>query len=1128
MSIRGKVEGILNDITLKGEDADLKDYESQIAQYKKENLDELYVSYMTIFKENLNMPVKTLILNIWKIELCYQFDKTPQEYWTRLSKETRDLYKKELSTLTRSENDLSLREMLCEVIANVLITIDSHSNTNDEDDDDDDENKDKEPVATDAKEWPEFQGFLAELASSESEFDVSSALSIITICFQNDVGAAGLKRETVDFLGKKGNEHPSEKVQLDTIELIFALANYIDETYSKHFVKALPLVFEKLKLLVTSNPNHHKKAINILRRFADFPGSEIKKYFFNAFEIVKIMFNKEDITKISTNQLLIDLTIELMEANDSVWKKKHDFIEEVVRLIYSQVLLSIPDANAEWTHPYLGYGEGKNRTPHEVNQDAFLGSINQLGAIFPNAEKFPALLKKIVKDGLENNEWKAKYFFLMAEAQIGEYFEDESTAGKLVKSAFEYLNDSHPKVRFAAAHVFGKYCDGLASQLQNSEPELCDPLCKSIDTEEVPRLISHGFSTLSHFFSTDFEEETLSKIDWDGLIKLSLKHLNKGTSFVKEDVLGLLADLGGAGEDRLNNYAQDVIEAMLEIAHAKEKEHFLLRSNALEPLTNWLAYVPAAKTYEEKIGMTLVDYLEEDASSEKYPSSRTVFVLNPLRRLLMKTPEKFEKYITSLFPKFIDLAETCFQSCAKTEEGILSLALKEAKSKESNSLEEKDEEKEIEDSDLNLGAIGVDIMCRVLEIFPKQLAPYTSRFLEYFRTIIASQKNPNIPPSLYEGIANLLKIMESATSPEEFVKIYAEFIISSFPQLEYLVHEVQDGEKFELAIDTVKKMYAVQSNILKPEDVKTILDLNRKLVQLVLAEVKIQEEISKHSTDDADDDEAADEFEKDFERARQLLLSSAENLGEFLKYNDVVIKENFAAPFLELCQNTFWSPLPKETDKHLLLAAFYTTCDAFEFFSPDHPSVNGLIDSVLLPILELGVKAEWFACYQPASYAVGVFAKTAKKETFALYQSKLLEILSNLENKVRDSSKPKLFEKEIKGYTKKRNTFLSDNIGAAYGKMLKYQKETVNQEKVLGLWLNRMPVEGDTEEMQEQNELFADFVLDSKFDTLFGENHPKRLAITQKIKRTRELVDAIKDQGAKRKIEHAYLTLTKS
>ena len=164
MSLREKIEAIFNDVILKGEDADVREYDKEINGYQKDSLDDLYNSLLEIMKENENVTVRKLITEFWSKKLVYDSKNTPHEYWSKLSKEARDSYKKELFKFLTMGPNFTLKEKICDIIGGIIITMQAFEEPT---------TKETEDIPEDAKEWPEISKTLETLVQSESEVDNS-------------------------------------------------------------------------------------------------------------------------------------------------------------------------------------------------------------------------------------------------------------------------------------------------------------------------------------------------------------------------------------------------------------------------------------------------------------------------------------------------------------------------------------------------------------------------------------------------------------------------------------------------------------------------------------------------------------------------------------------------------------------------------------------------------------------------------------------------------------------------------------------------------------------------------------------------------------------------------------------
>lgn len=413
-----------------------------------------------------------------------------------------------------------------------------------------------------------------------------------------------------------------------------------------------------------------------------------------------------------------------------------------------------------------------------------------------------------------------------------------------------------------------------------------------------------------------------------------------------------------------------------------------------------------------------------------------------------------------------------------------------------------------------------------LKNYPKNLAPHTTNFIEFFKKAISCEKNKEIL-SVCEGTYSLLQMVKLTASSEDFCKLYAEFLMLIQSRLE---KTVLDSEAFLAMVEEVKPLYTLTENALKPEEVKTLFESYKRVMSQLSDAIKNNEEGMDADTEDNDEDTVKEILQQDAENYEASQTSTMENLGELLKHNLNAFKENLAEDLINFYLSNVWNPTISSGNENPSLSALYAICDIFEFIYPDHPTVKMYLTSILLPILDAGSKTEQFDRYQLVSYAVGVFAKNAKKETFEAVQNGLLELLANVAKKFQN-----IMESIKKGNNfggkrpaKRQIKLILDNIGAAYGKMLKYQKEMASQEQILKLWLQYIPIQADKAEMPEQHELFADLILDSKFEAYYKDDSSKKLLLTQKITAVREKSEKISDQGVRRKIEHAYLTLTKN
>jgi hypothetical protein len=59
----------------------------------------------------------------------------------------------------------------------------------------------------------------------------------------------------------------------------------------------------------------------------------------------------------------------------------------------------------------------------------------------------------------KSSDWRYKYAALMALSQISEYLKKKSDIKDIFEVIFQYVNDPHPRIRFACFQAIGQTVD---------------------------------------------------------------------------------------------------------------------------------------------------------------------------------------------------------------------------------------------------------------------------------------------------------------------------------------------------------------------------------------------------------------------------------------------------------------------------------------------------------------------------------------------------------------------------------------------------------------------------------------------------------------------------------------------
>mgnify|MGYP003878629751 CR=1 FL=1 len=382
--------------------------------------------------------------------------------------------------------------------------------------------------------------------------------------------------------------------------------------------------------------------------------------------------------------------------------------------------------------------------------------------------------------------------------------------------------------------------------------------------------------------------------------------------------------------------------------------------------------------------------------------------------------------------------------------------------------------------------------------------------------------------NLIEGVAALLKMIQANAGNEEFEKNYHEFFEAIHKRLQK--NEIALVDITKDIISEIGTLYAVSDDILTPKEFEIAFKFLQKMDEILSEKKSVLTEEEEDEEEDEGEDKNYEDNNEKLEQTAEEQFALVETLGNLVKHNLKLVREKFEklviAFYTSFLVNT--DNLKKKTNYQIIS---FPVCDLFEFFTPDHPLVMKNLEMGFLPILEMGATHPELQCRQTASYAIGMFAKNSKSETFNKYQHKLLGLLKHLgkPSGVVKSKGQSVNLDYIDGAMESEEVkYMVDNIGGAYGKILKYHETTLNQSEIVNEWLRYLPLKADQPEMQIQHEFFADLILGPKFELLCGENQERKNLMAQKITEVRAMSEMIEDPMIKRKIENAYLKLTKT
>ena len=1098
MQLRETVEAILNDVTLKEEDADLKECDKQMAYFEENDLNELYLALLTIYKENHNIPVRRFILTYWENKLIFGEGKE-KGTWVLITNEARDIFKHGLIELFGMETDASLREKICSVIVTVIAGFEIYNDETDP------------QISADATEWPEIYVFFDKLAESELESDNAGLYFILGQCFQsacmlNEIGPQKL----FDWV-KKGLESPFVKVQLEAIYAVLSILTNEGCDYSKPAMQVFPSVLHKFKSLISENSDLNHTLIRILEVYTEIPIKIIRKHLHELFATVKEFVDMSDITMANLNDRALALLTDFAQLVPNTLKKKIDLVKEYIELNYLQMSLITEDVTEEWACPD-SLSEDEESSQEERLKMSILNNINILCSNL-GYEFLKKAIETEVTPKLASSDWKQAYFALMFLSQLGEYLTIDEAMPMLELLVVNQLKSANSKVRYAAIHCMGQFCDDLSTEFDESEvKKLIKYLLETLEHETVSRLTTHILASIQNLLREETNPEVLIYFGVEKLLHMGKKYALEGVPIVREAGVEFLGVLAMILKDRLNGYVGHIFEAVFMLFAYTKTDFKTLRGYTLEAASNVLAEVPDAAKYTDKIIEFAIETLEDHVTFDESTERLKIFVVDTFFRLSMTFKSNVDKYIPQIIPGLIKLAENILMPRGK--EGSVSLTLKAIKDELLYLKTDDDENEGASEFSKEEICVAIESLNSFMDCSPSDLVVYIPNFDELYTNSLQIIENPLILKSLLQATVTFLEFVQKNTTPEDFEKMFTKFrglVMKKISNID------EYGDEFCEIIEILGELFKISENYLSLEEATSTLKFMEELVQQLQRENMMLEASLKKNDEEPEQDEEGFDLEDEATTKDQIetieltQVELTKALEELIKANPEIFTNDLGQNVIDLFKTRHWNYSYAIKSACRLENALVAASVVIEVFHPDHPLVSPLLDKTIIRILEFSSINQRVRLRLITSTTVGAFARYASKETFKLYAGRLLAILEKLPTPKAEKGK-----KELQ---------LIDHITKSYGEIIKYQEGAIMDDIILK-WLNNIPLQKD-KTSTDQYELFADLIVESKIEMFCGENTSRKQMVAYKIGLVRELTEKIKDDSVRRKIENAYLKVMK-
>lgn len=414
-----------------------------------------------------------------------------------------------------------LRRKLCEVVAEVARNLI----------DDDGNNP-----------WTEILLFLFQCANSPNVHLQEAALRIFT-------GVPGifgnLESQYMDLikqmLQKSMDPSSSSEVQFQAVCAIGAFINRHakDNDVLKHFADLLPriifIIAESIK--AEDDQTLLKLLIELAENCPKFLRSQIEFIFDMCIQV----FSNAEVED-AWRHLALEVLVSFAE-NAPAMVRKHagKYIELLIPAVLTMMTDIEDDDNWATSDEVCDDDNSDNNCMAESALDRLACGLGGK-TVLPH-------ITKIIPQMLGHSDWKQRYAALMAISAVGEgsHKQMELMLDDIMRAVINFLNDPHPRVRYAACNAIGQMSTDFAPIFEKKFHEQVVPgLLNLLGDVENPRVQAHAGAALVNFSEdcpkiilTKYLDDIMKKLE--GILNAKFEQLVEhpyGTKLVLEQVRG--------------------------------------------------------------------------------------------------------------------------------------------------------------------------------------------------------------------------------------------------------------------------------------------------------------------------------------------------------------------------------------------------------------------------------------------------------------------------------------------------------------------------------------------------------------------------------------------------------------
>ncbi|XP_053561454.1 importin-5 [Bombina bombina] len=663
------------------------------------------------------------------------------------------------------------------------------------------------------------------------------------------------------------------------------------------------------------------------------------------------------------------------------------------------------------------------------------------------------MIKEHIMQMLQNPNWKYRHAGLMALSAIGEgcHRQMEGILNEIVNFVLLFLQDPHPRVRYAACNAIGQMATDFAPGFQKKFHEkVIASLLQTMEDQANPRVQAHAAAALINFTEdcpksllVPYLDNLVNHLHSIMVVKLQ-ELIQKGTKLVLEQVVTSIASVADTAEEKFVPYYDLFMPSLKHIVeNAVQKELRLLRGKTIECIS--------------LIGLAVgKEKFMQDASD--------------VMQLLLKTQTDFNdledddpqiSYMISAWARMCKILGKEFQQYLPVVMGPL---LKTASIKPEVALLDTQDMENMSDDDgwefVNLGdqqSFGIKTAgleekataCQMLVCYAKELkegfADYTEQVVKLMVPLLKFYFHDGVRVAAAESMPLLLECAR-VRGPEYLTQMW-HFMCDAL--IKGIGTEPDSDVLSEIMHSFAKCIEVMGDGCLNNEHFEEL----GGIMKSKLEEHFKNQELRQVKRQDEDYDEQVEESLQDEDDNDVYILTKVSDIlhSIFSSYKEKVLP--WFEQLLPLIVNLICPHRPWP-DRQWGLCIFD---DVVEHCSP---SSFKYVEYFLRPLLQ-SICDNSPEVRQAAAYGIGVMSQFGGEN----YRSFCTEALPLLVGVI-----------QAPDSKTKENINATENCISAVGKIMKFRPDCINVEEVLPHWLSWLPLHEDKEEAVHTFNFLCDLI----------------------------------------------------